>query len=460
MTTTADLATRLESVVEATRVSAGEAELREYAVDEVLPAAIVKAESAEEVAEVVRFATKQKLALIPCGARSKLGIGMPPARYDIALDMSGLRQIAHYDAGDLTLSVDAGMPVRELQRALAAKKQFLPLGVPCWATSTVGGAVASGIDSVLRQQYGTVRDFLIGAEFVDGRGGPCRSGGRVVKNVTGYDLHKLLIGSVGTLAAITRLNFRTYPLPEAAGGWLTSFEGVDAALRYYTAVRESGWPIANVELLGPQFCSLASGVLRKTGREVPPCLGQNAWCVYVSYEGNQAVVKRIGRELEKKNTDARPVKSEALDTSANVQLNEVLREAFDWLRKSVRNGALLRIVLPQVDASDVKDIGRLAQGAPGPAAFALRACGVAYLAVQAEFEDGAPGDALHKTVAAIFTSMEARHVQVTLLHAGRELKMRMNACGQKRRDWHLMQRVKIAFDPQNIFAPGRFVGGI
>ena len=113
---------------------------------------------------------------------------------------------------------------------LAAQNQFLPLAVPCFGSSTIGGTVASGMDSTLRLQYGTARDLLIGAEFVDGTGRFCRSGGRVVKNVTGYDLHKLLIGSLGTLAAITRLNFRTYPLPELRGGFLAGFSSADAAL--------------------------------------------------------------------------------------------------------------------------------------------------------------------------------------------------------------------------------------
>ena len=157
--------------------------------------------------------------MVCCGARSKLEIGMPPQRYDLAVDLTGMVQIPHYDPADLTLSVDAGLPLAELTKVLAAQNQFLPLAVPCFASSTIGGTVASGMDSTLRLQYGTARDLLIGAEFVDGTGRLCRSGGRVVKNVTGYDLHKLLIGSLGTLAAITRLNFRTYPLPELRGGF-------------------------------------------------------------------------------------------------------------------------------------------------------------------------------------------------------------------------------------------------
>src|SRR5262249_49625549 len=155
-----------------------------------------------------------------CGARSAVDIGMPPAAYDIAVDLTRLTGIASYDPGDLTISVNAGMPLASLGRELAAKNQFLPLAVPFFEKATIGGAIACGLDSPLRLGYGAPRDFLIGAEFVDGTGAQAKSGGRVVKNVTGYDFHKLLNGSLGTLAVVTRLNFRTYPLPVARRGFL------------------------------------------------------------------------------------------------------------------------------------------------------------------------------------------------------------------------------------------------
>ena len=121
MTATANLATRLESVLGAHRVVAAEAELREYAVDGMVPGAIVRPASAQEAVEVVRFAVAEKLAIVASGSRSKLDLGMPPARYDLALDMTGLHDIAHFDPGDLTLSVDAGMPLRQLAKVLARK---------------------------------------------------------------------------------------------------------------------------------------------------------------------------------------------------------------------------------------------------------------------------------------------------------------------------------------------------
>src|SRR5438067_6677768 len=235
-----NLAARLESAIGSSHVAADPTVCSQYAVDEIVPSVVAKPSFAEQVAEIVRFAALERLTLIACGHRTKLQIGMPPSRYDIALDMTGLNQIAHYDPGDLTVSADAGANFNDLAAPLYKQKQFLPLSVPFYFESTIGGIIASGVDSSLRHSYGTARDFLIGAEFVTGSGALTKSGGRVVKNVTGYDLHKLLIGSLGTLAVITRLNFRTFPAPLAGSrGFVASFPNAEGALVLHRTIAQS-----------------------------------------------------------------------------------------------------------------------------------------------------------------------------------------------------------------------------
>ncbi|HUI52906.1 MAG TPA: FAD-binding oxidoreductase, partial [Terriglobales bacterium] len=280
MTITANLSARLESLLGSERVLSSESDSRIYAIEDCIPAAVVKPANAQEVAEVVRFAAAENLALVCCGSRSKLNMGLPPRRYDVAVDLTALTEIVHYDPEDLTLSVDAGLPLASLADVLAARGQFLPLSVPFFKTSTVGGSVASGIDSMLRLQYGASRDFLIGAEFVDGKGQLCKSGGRVVKNVTGYDIHKLLIGSLGTLAAITRLNFRTFPLPETSAGHLAGFSTPETALAFRKSVLASGLPFSGVQLFDPGFAELLSGKLREGNRPAAELLDPPRWFVY------------------------------------------------------------------------------------------------------------------------------------------------------------------------------------
>ena len=460
MSSVANFPTRLEKLVGSDRVRASESALQEFAVAGRAPMAVLKPRSAQEVAEIVSFVAAEKLAMVACGSRTKLELGMPPRRYDLALDMTDLRQIAHYDPGDLTVSVDAGMPLNELAKALAEKNQFLPLAVPCSAKSTVGGAIASGIDSTLRQQYGTARDYLIGAEFVDGTGKQCKSGGRVVKNVTGYDLHKLLIGSLGTLGVITRLNFRTFPLPESRNAHLATFPTAEAALSFHVSLRKSGLPFSNLELFDTGFSTLLAGYLNKLGGNSPESLARRGWPVFAAFEGSAAVMDRILCELQQRSAEARAERGATLDRQGSQQISEALREAFDWLRRAVSSVALLRIVLPQFAARGAMEFQLGAKQSPVRSAFVLRACNVAYMALLAETGDASTNAVLERSVSELFTRVEAKKGGATLLHAPPWLKDRINVWGAKRRDFPLMQRVKQAFDPHNIFAPGRFVGGI
>jgi len=457
--TVKNLAARMEALIGAHRVVGAVEELEAYEVDGLVPGAVVLPANAAEVAEVVRFAAAEKLAVIASGSRSKLEIGMPPSRYDIALDTTGMRGIAHYDAGDLTLSVDAGMGVRQLEMALAEKQQFLPLAVPCFESATVAGTIASGIDSALRQQYGTARDFLIGAEFVDGKGNLCKSGGRVVKNVTGYDLHKLLIGSLGTLGVITRLNFRTFPVPAMYGGHLASFASGESAIAYRQTIEASGLPVANLEMLNPEITKIVGAILKKEDGPVPECLDGQGWCVYVSYEGNESVVKRVARDLERLATEAGAKTSEAAKIATDTQVGGVLREAFEWLRWAAPMVGLFRITLPRASWGDIAELSRSAEGLPLRGSLLLRAAGAIYFAMMAGSENEATQAALDGAASRVFSFVEARQGHATLLHAPLASKARGNVWGQCA-DMMMMRRVKQAFDPQNIFAPGRFVGGI
>jgi len=460
MSATTHIGARLETALGSSRVVLHDEELREYAVDGVMPGAIVRPANAAEVGELVRFAASEGLSAIASGSRSKLNLGMPPTRYDIAVDMRGIQQVAHYDAGDMTLSVDAGLSLRALEKVLSDKGQFLPLAVPCYETSTIGGAVASGIDSALRQQYGNVRDFLIGAEFIDGTGNLCKSGGRVVKNVSGYDLHKLLVGSLGTLGIITRLNFRTFPLPQVFAGFYASFTDAAQALAYRSSVEDRGLPLANVELLNPLAVALASQLLEKSNHALPLGGDPSRWLVFVSYEGSDALVERILRELHSLAREANAVESGKLSTAVDAHLGGVLREAFDWLRWSAPQVVLFRIALPQIPAVVFTKLQAIASDAGLRFVLLVRAAGIVYAAVLAEQEHLASIDRLSKVAEEVFPFVNEKKGSAILLHAPQTLKQRINVWGTKRDDYHLMKRVKLAFDSQGVFSPGRFVGGL
>ena len=268
------------------------AELAGYEVDGMRPAAAVYAKSPEEVAELLKFAALEKLAIIPCGARTKLGIGMPPTRYDVALDLSRMNRVLAYEPRDLTLGVEPGMRFSTLATTLAAERQFLPLNPPFFQRATVGGILAADSASPLRHSYGGPRDYVLGLEFVTGDGAIAKSGGRVVKNVSGYDLHKLLIGSLGTLAVITRANFKTFPTPPEQVVFVAAFDDAAAALEFCKILTQSPLGALQVDVISPDAAQIFSA--HSDAEIALPAL---RWCVVVSAAGNSRVVERHRREL-------------------------------------------------------------------------------------------------------------------------------------------------------------------
>ncbi len=266
------ISTRLPDLVGPENVATDAAQLTAYAVDGIIPAAVVRPGTNDEVVEIIKYAVAEKLSVIPCGARTKIGMGLPPSRYDLALDMTRLDRVIAYDPGDLTLGVEAGVSLRKLATTLAEHRQFLPLSVPYFNRATVGGTIASGVDTPLRQFYGTARDYILGMEFVTGEGVYSKSGGRVVKNVTGYDLHKLMIGALGTLGIITRINFKTFPMPVTTRGFIASFEALDRAIKMRHRVAHSALTPITFDLVSPRVAELftSTAAERITGKPMPP----------------------------------------------------------------------------------------------------------------------------------------------------------------------------------------------
>jgi glycolate oxidase FAD binding subunit len=462
MTAAANFASRLESALGASQVIADPAVCAEYAVDEILPAAIAKPASAEQVAELVRFATVEKLALIPCGNRTKLGIGMPPSRYDVALDMTGLNQIAHYDPGDLTLSVDAGTNFNEFAVPLYNQKQFLPLSVPFYFESTIVGIIASGVDSSLRHSYGTARDFLIGAEFVDGTGRLCKSGGRVVKNVTGYDLHKLLIGSLGTLAVITRLNFRTFPAAPASRGFVASFVSLEDALAFRSLVEASPLRPSSVELVSPQLLQLFLDAEQESAEPpAAPLRGKfpdDSWHLCASIEGTPEVCERASREFAQFTSAfaAKNMQLATLDENEGADLWHYIGQAVPLLLESAPSAAIFKItLLPGRMGALLPQLASLARQSSIGHATLARSCGVIYFALLPSTGDVNGLGRLAQAASAIFAFCSKEGACAVLPWCPTALKRRVNIWGPPRPDFALQRRLKSAFDPQNLFAPGR-----
>jgi glycolate oxidase FAD binding subunit len=449
---------RLEEIAGSGALLTGEAELAARAVCGMQPSVGVLASSAEQIADVLRFAAAEKLAVIPMSGRSKLGIGSPPARYDLALDLSRMNRVLSYDPQDLTLGVEPGVRIEDLLRTLGEQKQFLPLAVPFADRATIGGIVAANSSSPLRHAYGAVRDFCLGMEFVTGDGKQAKSGGRVVKNVTGYDLHKLLVGSLGTLGVITRVNFRTFPMPHSQGMFVASFSSAEAAFDFCRAVSHSVLTPQMVEVANPGTAALIfSG-------EFATRLEPRTWIVIVSAAGQPAVVQRYQRELGQL---AGAAAAEDFLPLSDYEANSVMLQIQEFPRLMMERDAsalIFRInAVPGLLAPLVAKLRVLAAQRELDFVALARAAGILYAAFLPPRENSAAPETLTQLIREVYRTCAQSETQATAMleWCPPELKTSPEIVwGPPRPDFELMRRVKKSFDSQNILAPGRFAGGI
>jgi glycolate oxidase FAD binding subunit len=194
------------------------------------PARVVAPATAEDLADCLREFSAAGRAVVPWGGGTRQGLGGPPARYDIALRMAGLTRVVEYTPADLVISVEAGATLGPLRHLLAEHGQWLPWDPPLLDRASVGGLLASGASGPLRLGYGAPRDWTLGMRVALGDGRLVKSGSRVVKNVAGYDAHKLHIGALGTLGVIVETTFKVAPLPPQRRTLLASFISPQAAL--------------------------------------------------------------------------------------------------------------------------------------------------------------------------------------------------------------------------------------
>jgi glycolate oxidase FAD binding subunit len=454
---------RLGDIAGNANVLSDPTQLADYGIGGKTPGAVVRPGSAAEVAEIVKFAATEKSAIVVCGARTKLNMGFAPSRYDLALDMTRMDRVLAYDPGDLTLSVEAGVRLHSLAQTLAERRQFLPLAVPFLAQTTIGGLVASGVDSPLRHFYGTARDFLLGMEFVAGDGVAAKSGGRVVKNVTGYDIHKLMIGSLGTLGVITRVNFKTFPMPVRSRGFVARFAAAERAFDMRDRVARSALTPLTMDILSPRAAELFESEAASRYEPAPMpdgVISRTEWAVTIGYAGTEEVLKRYAADLQGM--------AEESGATGVVVLVENLRPAFNRKREfipiALESSAATSIVkisvLPTRMSAALDHAVRAAESNSLPWVAMARGLGVIYFALLPAKRD-------EVTEVRTATATDAIHVACaelgghsTIPWCPTEWKRALKVWGLHRADFAQMQKLKRVFDPQGVLSPGRFVGGI
>ena len=256
-----------------------------HVIDGMTPRTVSLATNEREVVDAIRGANERGEAIVISGGATRLGVGDPPARYDLALDLSAVRGIVEYEPDDLVATVRAGTTLAELAAALTPRGQRWPVEPGLPERATVGGTLASAAGGPSRPRYFHPRDWVIGARVVLGDGTAVRSGGRVVKNVTGYDLTRLWSGTFGTLVAIVELTLKLTAIPDRTVSLVADVD-VAAAFAIAKELHASGLPIDALAIV-------AGDAVQALGTRSDAAL-------LVRLAGPAAAVRRLGREIRQR----------------------------------------------------------------------------------------------------------------------------------------------------------------
>jgi glycolate oxidase FAD binding subunit len=380
------------------------------------------------------------LAVLPRGGGTRLAWGAAPARCDLVVDTWQLNAVLEHSAGDQVVRAQAGVPLAALTRVLAEAGQRLAVDQVVDG-GTVGGLLATGVAGPLRLRYGTPRDLLIGVTMIRADGAVARAGGKVVKNVAGYDTGKLLAGSYGTLGLITDATFRVHPAPAAAS---------------YVSADYASPAAAAAALLGA-----ARSTLVPSAAELDWPGGDAPVSVAVLFEGDPEGVAQRAERLRDLLAETAGAQPRATGTSPEVA--ERLRTADApppwWGRGAATapDGTVLRIAFWASRLAGVLGIIRDAAVPAGldPAVSGSGAAGVLHAAVPPD----APPDAVAQFVTGLRAALPAGRSSAVVLHAPAGVAAAVDLWGPVP-SAGLMQSVKDQFDPEHRMAPGRFAGGI
>jgi len=421
------LAERLQAALGADALSAEPRELELHSVAGKPPALVCRPHSAEQIAAALRICAQAEASVVPWGGGTAMALGNPPLRLDLVISTIRMNRVIEHDHANLTATVQSGITLNMLQTALGSQKQFLSFNPPYPERSTIGGIVAANLNGPKRGSHGSVRDLVIGLKVVLGSGEQIKAGGKVVKNVAGYDMCKLFTGSLGSLGILTEATVRVAPIPE-----------------------ESATGVARGSLA--QAAQLASELAHSKLLPSAVVLGHDSmdqsWQLAVCFEGfGETVARQLGEldSLAKRN-------GMAIDTHRAETEQRVWREIGELPLQSDR--IVYRVTVPRSSVAPVLGVVQSSLiGAAQPALSADVAMGTIWIVTPA-----------NKTSAGHFAKLiqlaQQHHGHAVMFAAPPELKLGIEVWGPSPPTLALMRDIKQRFDPHGIMNPGRFIGGL
>jgi glycolate oxidase FAD binding subunit len=411
------------------------AQLAAASVDGVTPRWRVRPSSTDDVSRIMELAASEELAVAPLGSGSALDLGMPPARVDLALDLSRLTGITEYVPADMVATVQAGVRLDVLGRELGKHGQMLALDPYGGPSRTVGGVLACGATGQRRFRYGTGRDLLLGARFVQADGTVTWGGSKVVKSVTGYDVPKLLVGSLGTLGVIVEATLRLHPVQPAAGSWLFAFSSREGAAAFVADVLASSLEPDRLAWLNA--AALARVGMKGAEAGVAVSVGSVAEAVSSQRVTLASLASSHGGTVSTLDEGFWSGLGAALAGPIVVKLASEIRRLAFWTGELETTLARLGLSSAVVGEAGNGVLRAAAEGSVSPEAWAK------------------------DIVAPLREGLSAEGGSLVVERAPIELKRAADVWGPiPEPSLTVMKRLKAEFDPRGILNRGRFVGGL
>lgn len=442
---------RLAEKVGADNIVTDAEALAPFAVDGVTLSVLVHPADEEGVAATLAWANAAGLAVVPRGAGTAMGLGMPPRRADVILSLERLNAILEYEPADLTVTAQAGVTLGQLQATLAERGQWLPLDPPRGGGRSVGGIVATAAAGPHRLGFGTPRDRVIGLRIAEADGMTFLGGAKVVKNVAGYDLPKLAVGSLGTLGVFTEATFKLLPLPRQWGTAVIPCPDIPTATRIVAQVLTS--PLTPVAL-----CILDGGGVMQLLMDAPGVAPAGTTALLlVRFGGIPQAVQRQLHDLRDLAVAAGASQDEIADDAALWQAAADLPATATAARAARVKIAVLPSRVAEAMAAG-QAVGQQHMKAVAQIAYAGN--GLVYTTLRGYGPDGERNERLGQAVAALRAAIAGLGGTTIVEHAPLAVKQAVDVWGPIRPDFRLMRALKEQFDPQGTLNPGRFVGGL
>ncbi len=447
---------KLKEIVSEAHVIQDPDKLKAYAVDGKKPKVIVTPGTVDEVSRVVAYASQEHLAIVPRGNGTKMEMGGIPRKVDVVLCTGRLKRITDRDCENLTLSAESGLTLGEVQRGLAkvGKGYFLPLDPPFTNKATLGGIVATNSSGPKRLLYGTARDMIIGTKAVFPNGDIVISGGKTVKNVSGYDMCKLLIGSYGTLGILCEMTFKLLPLAEKESTLGLSFAVLEGADGFARELRSSQLIPSSIEILN----GLA---VQKMGysMSMPP---NGNYLVAVGMEGVAESIDRQVFEMSEMGKKHGALEAITLDAEKHQTFWVALRDLSLRLTEEDANVISMKSNFLISKCGEVLgNYEKIARGLGIHCAFLSHAGnGILYSQVL-------PGKGFRSKIESFVELIEKLTAEAVKNGGGLvvessplSIKKKVDVWGPPRNDYPVVRRLKEQIDPAGILNVGRFAGGI